>query len=202
MPLRPLRRPKPLGTASFGDPPLGTLGPLLPGRLPPPAPRGPPPASLSPSRSVSPTPGHPLRTLSPACLSAEQPRASPAPRTRNYLQRLDNTSAPRPVFPTLTGSPGPSSPFPASFLAPRHSSMQLPHLPPGLITLQAQARSTLRAPALQALLRPPAPRLRCRRTPTSHPLSKREAPTSLCSPASPSPAVLSIGPPANVPAHL
>lgn len=141
----------------------------------------------------------------PPRLSAEQPRAPPSPCTRNYLQRLDNTFAQRPVFPTLAGSPVPNSPFPASFLDPRHSSMQLPHPPsPGLTTLQAQARSTLRAPALQAAPStcaptslPPYPHL----APTEQARGP-VAPTSLCSPASPSPAVLSIGPPANVPAHL
>lgn len=173
-PLRPRRRrpQAPRNSILWGPRPWKPRGPSLPGRLPPPAPRGPP---LHPFPRVGPCPHS--WTIHQNLVPRVSPWAAPGaplPLHPETAFELDNTFAQGCVPPG--GQPSvPQLPLPI-VPGPRHSSMQLPRpLPsPGLTTLQAQARSTPTGPAkaapstLRLTSLPPYP--------TSHPLSKREAP--------------------------
>lgn len=145
---------------------------------------------------MSPTPRHPLRTLSagvalrradPCAPPLRVCQCSPPPAPGPTFQdHITNPSGPQTCLPYSGPQPGPRLPLlsippgpPALVYAATPSSF------PGLTPLRAEARAaplgTPRAPTLGDPLRPPAPRFRRRHPshlPTSHPANRLEAPLS------------------------
>lgn len=170
---------------------------------------------------MSPTLGHPFRTLSPGVsLRRAVPCApplsvcqcSPPPASEPTFQdHITNPSDPQICLPYP--GPQPSPRLPLLSILPGPLALVYAATPssfPGLTPLRAEARvaplGIPRAPTLGDPLRPPAPRFRCGHPSTSPPRTQRTGERPHCPhfpllPGVPVPC-RALGPPANVPAHL